>query len=82
MTMENQQLHSLLAVVRIVCVLGMAFGVAGGIFLLLGGWWLTGLLALLAATPFFLGMRYMEKQAAATYEPPPEPTPAEDDYSI
>ena len=52
---------SLLAVVRIVTVLGMSVAVAGGIFLLLGGWWLLGVLALLAFIPFFALMRYMEK---------------------
>ena len=52
---------SLLAVVRIVSVLGMSVAVAGGIFLLLGGWWITGLLALVAFIPFFALMRYMEK---------------------
>jgi hypothetical protein len=42
----------------------MSFAIALGIFLLLGGWWLTGLISLAAATPFFAAMRYMEKRAA------------------
>ena len=54
-----------LAVMRIICVLGMSFGIAFGIFLLLGAWWLPGLVSLLAAIPFFVVMRYMEKYAAA-----------------
>jgi hypothetical protein len=52
---------SLLAVVRIVCVLGMSLAIAGGIFMLLGGWLLPGVLALVAFLPFFALMRYMEK---------------------
>jgi hypothetical protein len=55
---------ALLAVIRIISVLGMSFGIAGGIFLLLGAWWLPGLISLLAAVPFFVLMRYMEKRAA------------------
>ena len=62
--MQPDRATALLAVVRIICVLGMSFGIAGGIFLLLGGWWLTGLIALVAALPFFFGMRYMEKRSA------------------
>jgi hypothetical protein len=54
---------SVLAVVRIVSVLGMSFAIASGIFMLLGGWLLPGVLALLAFLPFFAVMRYMEKRA-------------------
>lgn len=63
--MDNQRAPALLAIVRIVSVLGMSFAIALGIFLLLGGWWLTGLVALVAAIPFFTVMRYMEKRAAS-----------------
>jgi hypothetical protein len=52
---------SLLAVVRIICVLGMSLAIAGGIFMLLGGWLLPGVLALVAFIPFFGLMRHMEK---------------------
>jgi hypothetical protein len=61
--MQSGRAPALLAVVRIVSVLGMSFAIALGIFLLLGGWWLTGLISLVAAAPFFVVMRYMEKHA-------------------
>ena len=62
--MQPERAPALLAVVRIICVLGMSFGIALGIFLLLGGWWLTATISLLASIPFFVVMRYMEKNAA------------------
>jgi hypothetical protein len=61
--MHHDRATALLAVVRIVAVLGMSFAIAGGIFLLLGGWWQPGLLALVAAAPFFALMRFMERRA-------------------
>ena len=71
--MHEGRAPALLAVIRIISVLGMSFAIAMGIFLLLGGWWLTGLLLLAAATPFFAVMRYMEKRALAVeLEPPVE----------
>ncbi len=59
----------LLAVVRIVAVLGMALGVAGGLFLMLGAWWLPALGAFIAAVPFFVVMRYVEKHTGADNAP-------------
>jgi hypothetical protein len=51
-----------LAVMRIICVLGMSFGIAFGLFLLLlPSIW--GLVSLLSAIPFFVVMRYMERFA-------------------
>jgi predicted membrane metal-binding protein len=61
--MQNDRATSILAVVRIVAVLGMAFAIASGIFMLLGGWILPGLAALAAFLPFFGVMRFMEKRA-------------------
>lgn len=60
-----------LAVMRIVCVLGMAFGISFGLFLLLlpSVW---GVVSLLSAIPFFVLMRYMERFAQAH---PPEDLP-------
>jgi fatty acid desaturase len=51
-----------LAVVRIVTVLGMSFGVSFGIFMAIGGWWVPAVISILAAVPFFFLMRYMEKK--------------------
>jgi hypothetical protein len=51
-----------LAVMRIVCVLGMSFGISFGLFLLLlPSIW--GVVSLLSAIPFFVVMRYMERFA-------------------
>jgi len=54
----------LLAIVRIVSVLGMSFAIALGLFLLLGAWWWQALVSFAAAVPFFFAMRYMERRAA------------------
>ena len=53
----------LLAIVRIIAVLGMSFAIAVGIFLLLWGKLALGLVAILAAVPFFAAMRFLEKNA-------------------
>ncbi len=53
----------LLAVVRIISVLGMAFGVSFGLFMALGFWWIPALLSFASAVPFFYLMRFMEKKA-------------------
>ena len=66
--MENERAPALLAVVRIISVLGMSVAIALGIFLLLGAWWLPAAISLLASIPFFALMRYMEKRAAASGE--------------
>ena len=63
--MHPDRATALLAVVRIICVLGMAVGIALGIFLLLGAWWVPGLISLAASVPFFGLMRYMEKHSTA-----------------
>ena len=66
--MQNDRATALLAVVRIVSVLGMSVAVALAIFLLLGGWWQTALVALVASVPFFAVMRYMETRTARDEE--------------
>ena len=53
----------LLAVVRIISVLGMAFGVSFGLFLALGFWWIPALISFASAVPFFFLMRFMERKA-------------------
>ena len=53
----------LLAVVRIISVLGMAFGISFGLFLALGFWWIPALISFASAVPFFFLMRFMEKKA-------------------
>ncbi len=62
--MTPDRVTALLAVVRIISVLGMSVGIAFGIFMALGAWWLPALASLAAAVPFFALMRYMEKYAA------------------
>ena len=61
--MHPDRATALLAVVRIISVLGMSFAIASGIFLLLWGKLLICLIAFVAAVPFFLVMRLMEKRA-------------------
>lgn len=61
--MQNDRATAMLAVVRIVSVLGMALAISSGIFMLLGGWVLPALAALAAFLPFFFVMRFMEKRA-------------------
>ncbi|HEY4686499.1 MAG TPA: hypothetical protein VII57_10695 [Dehalococcoidia bacterium] len=62
--MENERAPAILAIVRIVSVLGMSFAIALGIFLLLWAWWLPAIVSLAAAVPFFVVMRYLEKRYA------------------
>ncbi len=62
--MKNDRATSILAVVRIIAVLGMAFSISLGIFMLLGGWWQPALVALACFFPFFGVMRFTEKRAA------------------
>jgi hypothetical protein len=61
--MRHDRATSILAIIRIISVLGMALAISAGIFMLLGGWILPGLVALLGFLPFFFVMRYMEKRA-------------------
>ncbi len=61
--MENERAPPLLAIVRIISVLGMSFAIALGLFLLLWGKIPLALLAMLAAAAFFAIMRVMEKRA-------------------
>ena len=61
---QEERAPALLAIVRIVSVLGMSLGIALGVFLLLGAWWLPALLAFASALPFFVVMRYLEKRYA------------------
>jgi hypothetical protein len=62
-TIMEDRAPPLLAVIRIISVLGMSIGIALGIFLALGFWWIPSLVAFLAAVPFFFLMRFMEKLA-------------------
>jgi len=48
---------------RIVFVTGLSFAIAAGIFLLLGGYWRWGIVALLAALPFLALMFLIERGA-------------------
>ncbi len=63
--MQEDRAPPLLAIARIVCVLGMSIGISLGIFLALGGWFLPALISLACAVPFFGLMRYMEKRFAS-----------------
>lgn len=62
--MNPDRATALLAVVRIISVLGMALAISSGIFMLLGGWLLPAAGAMACFLPFFFVMRFMEKRAA------------------
>jgi hypothetical protein len=63
LAMQPDRATAMLAVVRIISVLGMALAISSGIFMLLGGWVLPALAALACFFPFFFLMRFMEKRA-------------------
>lgn len=58
------------ALVRIGAVVGMSIAAAFGIFLLVGGWWVPGLIGLVCALPFFGVMRLAERLAEPRNAPP------------
>jgi hypothetical protein len=62
--MQPDRATAMLAVIRIVAVLGMALAISVSIFALLGGWLVPSALALASFFPFFFAMRFMEKRAA------------------
>jgi hypothetical protein len=57
---DQQQVPAYVALVRIGAVVGMSAALAFGLFLIVGGWWVQGLISLALATPFFAVMRYVE----------------------
>jgi hypothetical protein len=59
----NDRAATYLAVARIAAVVGMAFALAVGILLIVGGWLALGALALVASVPFFALMRLVERNA-------------------
>ena len=69
---EERRVPPYVALVRIGAVVGMSTAAAFGIFLLIGGAWQAGLIALAIAVPFFVVMRLVE-QAASRPETPPTP---------
>jgi predicted MFS family arabinose efflux permease len=72
---DTQQAHDervppYVALVRIGTVVAMSTAAAFGIFLMIGGWLLAGLLVTLLAVPFFVLMRLVERPALHEDEPP------------
>jgi len=63
---EERRVPPYVALVRIGAVVGMSIAAAFGIFFLVGGFWLPGLIGLAIALPFFVVMRLVERTA----EPP------------
>lgn len=59
----NDRAATYLALARIAAVVGMAFTIAVGILLIVGGWLALGALALAASVPFFALMRLVERSA-------------------
>ncbi len=59
------------AIVRIGAIMGMSLALAVGVFLLVGGWWLAGLVAMILAVPCFALMWVVEGLAKPTEPPGP-----------
>lgn len=61
---ENpKRVPAYVALVRIGAVIGMSSAAGLGLFLLVGGWWVQGLISLVLALPFFAVMRVVERIA-------------------
>jgi len=60
---EERRVPPYVALARIGAVVGMSVAAAFGIFFLVGGFWVPGLLGLLIAVPFFVVMRLVEGTA-------------------
>jgi len=69
---HRRDVPAYVAVARIIAVVAMSAAAALGIFLIIGGWWLPGLIALAVAVPWFFAMRFVERLAE-----PPETPPAD-----
>ncbi|OGO52047.1 MAG: hypothetical protein A2148_06870 [Chloroflexi bacterium RBG_16_68_14] len=67
---DQRDVPAYVALVRIGTVIGMAGAVAFGIFLIVGGWWLAGLIAIALAAPCFAVMRLVEGPAEPPRAPP------------
>jgi hypothetical protein len=61
MSLNQPRIPPYIVVGRITAVVGMSLGIALGIFLLLGGLWLWGLVALAASLPFFAMIFLIER---------------------
>jgi len=68
---EHGRVPPYVALVRIGAVVGMSTAAAFGIFLLIGGAWLPGLIAVALAIPCFFVMRLVERTAGPPEAPPP-----------
>ncbi len=68
---DHRQVPAYVALVRIGAVVGMSTAAAFGLFLIVGGFLLPGLIAVALAVPCFAVMRLVER----TVEPPEAPPP-------
>ncbi len=66
---DQRRVPPYVALVRIGAVIGMSTAAGIGLFLLVGGWWVQGLIALVLAVPFFLVMRLVERTAEPSEAP-------------
>jgi len=67
---DQDRVPPYVALVRIGAVIGMSIAAGLGLVLLVGGWWLQGLIAAAFALPFFGVMRLVERLAAPREAPP------------
>ena len=63
-TADQARVPAYVALVRIAAVIGMSTALAFGLFLLVGGAWLAGLISCAIAIPFFFLMRLVENVGA------------------
>ncbi|MEX0785771.1 MAG: hypothetical protein WD939_03960 [Dehalococcoidia bacterium] len=67
---QERRVPPYVALVRIGAVVGMSIAAAFGIFFLVGGFWVAGLIGLVCALPFFVVMRLVERLAEPPAAPP------------
>ncbi len=70
---DERRVPPYVALVRIGSVIGMSVMLAFGLFFLIGGWWVAGLVSMVLAVPFFIVMRLVENIAEPAEPPPVEP---------
>ena len=66
---QERQVPAYVALVRIAAVIGMSTALGFGLFLIVGGFFLAGFIAVALAVPFFLVMRFVERMVEASGPP-------------
>ena len=66
---QERQVPAYVALVRIAAVIGMSTALGFGLFLIVGGFFLAGFIAVALAVPFFLVMRFVEHTVESSGPP-------------